>query len=270
MRRLREKIRELSRSTDPDNQRLFWSNVVPVEFNAWHYVDANLWASLVAHLFGELRRWGAPEDGVAEKVRAQKNAALNELKVASEARDAAQKRLDDARRTRDQAQKRYDEAVASVRMNNSVRGLQLARDLWAELKANPDLQPELQVAVQKLRQSRLATQESVESVERLHAQLKELTETGGRLRATGWTMLHGNARWEALAWLVGGTILALLLGMNLPWKPDLGPMASLVAQAAALVMAGAQWGDAKRHPGQPLSPGARRQGPPGDSPAACI
>ena len=25
-----------------------------IEFNAWHYVDANLWASLVTHIFSEL------------------------------------------------------------------------------------------------------------------------------------------------------------------------------------------------------------------------
>lgn len=33
-----------------------------IEFNAWHYVDANLWASLVTHLFTDLQRqlFGAP------------------------------------------------------------------------------------------------------------------------------------------------------------------------------------------------------------------
>jgi KAP family P-loop domain len=30
------------------------ANVVHIRFNAWHYIDANLWASLVAHIFGRL------------------------------------------------------------------------------------------------------------------------------------------------------------------------------------------------------------------------
>jgi hypothetical protein len=35
----------------------FLKEVVQVRFNAWHYVETNLWASLVDHLFTELDRW---------------------------------------------------------------------------------------------------------------------------------------------------------------------------------------------------------------------
>ncbi|MFJ4193150.1 P-loop NTPase fold protein [Pseudomonas sp. NPDC089534] len=35
----------------------FHTDVVQIRFNAWHYVETNLWASLVSHLFIELDRW---------------------------------------------------------------------------------------------------------------------------------------------------------------------------------------------------------------------
>jgi hypothetical protein len=35
----------------------FHTDVVQIRFNAWHYVETNLWASLVSHLFTELDRW---------------------------------------------------------------------------------------------------------------------------------------------------------------------------------------------------------------------
>ncbi len=35
----------------------FHTDVVQIRFNAWHYAETNLWASLVSHLFIELDRW---------------------------------------------------------------------------------------------------------------------------------------------------------------------------------------------------------------------
>lgn len=243
MEKLRDRIRTLSRSSDPDDRRVYWPNVVTVEFNAWHYVDANLWASLVAHLFAELRAWGKPEEGVTEEVLRQKNAALNQLKVATEAREAAQKRLGDAERALEQATNKHDAAVGAVRMNNRVLSLQLARDLWEELKADPTLRQPLEQAAASLHDSHLVAAKSVESVKELHDQLKELSETGGRLRATGWTMLHGGGgRGQAVAWLIGGTAGALLLAARGHWwSLDLGPAAAIVTQASAIVIGVAQW-----------------------------
>lgn len=242
MEKLRDRIRALSRSQDADDRRVYWPNVVTVEFNAWHYVDANLWASLVAHLFAELRAWGKPEEGVTAEVLRQKNAALNQLKVATEAREAAQKRLGDAERALEQATNKHDAAVSAVRLNNRVLSLQLARDLWSELKQDETLAKPLADAARSLHQSHLVAADSVESVEELYHQLKELSETGGRLRATGWAMLHGRGRGTALTWLIGGLAVALLLGIKGHWWSfDFGPAAALLTQASAIVIGVAQW-----------------------------
>ncbi|CAN7649226.1 P-loop NTPase fold protein [Mesorhizobium sp. LjNodule214] len=36
--------------------------IVQIEFNAWHYAETNLWASLVGHIFDELDRWMTREN----------------------------------------------------------------------------------------------------------------------------------------------------------------------------------------------------------------
>lgn len=36
--------------------------IVQIQFNAWHYAETNLWASLVGHIFDELDRWMTRDD----------------------------------------------------------------------------------------------------------------------------------------------------------------------------------------------------------------
>jgi hypothetical protein len=51
----REKMREIAAGAGPS----FVKDVVQIKFNAWHYADANLWASITAEFFDQLRAGGA-------------------------------------------------------------------------------------------------------------------------------------------------------------------------------------------------------------------
>jgi hypothetical protein len=86
---------------------------VQIRFNAWHFADANLWASLTAVVFDQLRR-GGHDDGraadyqaligrVAEKVRSLEAVALR-----------AEKHVEDAKRKSDAAQKALDSAESQL------------------------------------------------------------------------------------------------------------------------------------------------------------
>jgi hypothetical protein len=46
----------------------FHEHIAQIQFNAWHYVEGNLWASLVEHIFANLRTTDA-EDRNAVRVR---------------------------------------------------------------------------------------------------------------------------------------------------------------------------------------------------------
>ena len=82
-------------------QRDFFPSVVQIEFNAWHYVEGNLWASLVEHIFRNLRRHA--DEGEAE-VRARRELILG--RIAEVDRSAEDARRDIAR---------LDEEVRSAR-----------------------------------------------------------------------------------------------------------------------------------------------------------
>jgi predicted KAP-like P-loop ATPase len=100
MDRLLERVDELTEASRrsnggdklPSNHRII-SNVVQIRFNAWHYSDANLWASLTAEFFDQLRAGGAGKksaaryenlvDRVARHVRSLEADALNKTDEAT-------------------------------------------------------------------------------------------------------------------------------------------------------------------------------------------
>ena len=59
MRRLRRRVAELAsdaRDSGELQKDVAWhKRIVQIEFNAWHYAEGNLWASLVEHILGNLR-----------------------------------------------------------------------------------------------------------------------------------------------------------------------------------------------------------------------
>jgi hypothetical protein len=107
MRHLRNAVaglaRDAARSGQMQRDLPFYKRIVQIEFNAWHYVEGNLWASLVEHIFHNLKIPGDPPsvsealqqrlmDGVefTGKVRAQAN---EEVQRAQREVDAARERV---------------------------------------------------------------------------------------------------------------------------------------------------------------------------------
>jgi KAP family P-loop domain len=120
MERLQVEIEELVKSekkrSEENDSRLntalrFVENLVQIRFNAWHYADANLWASLTAVFFDQLR-WGgavgvqrADYQGliakVAQRVRSLEAGADHAVRSV----DNARRRLEVADRALDKARK---------------------------------------------------------------------------------------------------------------------------------------------------------------------
>jgi len=53
----------------PQAEVPFWKRIVQIQFNAWHYVEGDLWASLVDHIFNQLRLGGDTSDDLVQKRR---------------------------------------------------------------------------------------------------------------------------------------------------------------------------------------------------------
>jgi hypothetical protein len=79
---------------DAHKPDLFVKNVVHIHFNAWHYIDANLWASLVSQIFRELYEQASPQSGERNWLEeAQLEALLKRLEGLRGAKIDREKRL---------------------------------------------------------------------------------------------------------------------------------------------------------------------------------
>ncbi|MDQ0563227.1 hypothetical protein QO004_005036 [Rhizobium mesoamericanum] len=91
----------------------FISNVVQVRFNAWHFADANLWASLTAEFFAQLRAGGYAGSGKAIHRRLVERVNDHVHALTSEAVNA-RKALLESEKVLQKKQKARDTAAAKV------------------------------------------------------------------------------------------------------------------------------------------------------------
>lgn len=94
---------------EASNRSTFVHNVVQIRFNAWHFADANIWASLTAEFFDQLRAGGYARSGPAvhtrlvERVNAHVHALTSKAATAQKALLESETDLCEAQKKRDQA-----------------------------------------------------------------------------------------------------------------------------------------------------------------------
>jgi KAP family P-loop domain len=99
----------------PQKDLPFWKRIVQIDFNAWHYVKGDLWASLVEHVFAELRVTGdADQDALAkrqahwlmriEAKRSERAKVVEQLRVKRRLRTNAQHRLEAAEKRKSEGE----------------------------------------------------------------------------------------------------------------------------------------------------------------------
>ena len=155
-----------------DDAPLYYGQVAQVEFNAWHYNEGNLVASLVDHLFRNLRVLPGSDDTGLEQRRTDVLLKISGLTL--DAQDAAtavetrQRAVDDARKAMEQAAQEASTARQDVHdkarvLSDTTEQAQLARvridsalaALASQARA-PDAGALLQVALQPLQDSAVA------------------------------------------------------------------------------------------------------------------
>jgi hypothetical protein len=103
MRLIHQQIQE--RSTD----------TVLIRFNAWHFVDSNLWASLVDHIFTELDQWVRKRE-IGEQSQRSSEQLFEKLSTAQELALEAAERLVRCRQAQKIATERLTEAERSTNL----------------------------------------------------------------------------------------------------------------------------------------------------------
>jgi hypothetical protein len=181
----------------PRRESYYCANIVQIGFNAWHYVDANLWASLVARVF----------EGLDEYLRNQAGSSRN-------AYSSLLGQLETSRTLLGQAQRRRDEARASLRRaedrRNQRRKTQDQRTVQDVLRSHPEI-----AALADELTDALGLDETRTNLGEIRATVRELRQPGGRLRRS-WQALDGRrGPWSRrrLALVLGAA--AVLAGVGL-------------------------------------------------------
>ncbi len=84
IRQVQKRVRELTARAARATDSAHCAHVRDVEFNAWHYADANLWASLATHILDELAK---PEPGAHDDAASKATRLLEEIAKASGERE---------------------------------------------------------------------------------------------------------------------------------------------------------------------------------------
>jgi hypothetical protein len=93
---------------------LFHRNIVQIRFNAWHYAETELWASLVENIFSELDRWM-----LARTQTEKRNALFDNLATARELTLESAERL---------LRRREEQRAATRRLAEAERNLAAAHE----------------------------------------------------------------------------------------------------------------------------------------------
>ena len=222
-------------SPDPADWTHWHGRVVPIHFNAWHFADSDLWASLVHHLFRELGAWLAEEDAgresateaerqaLAEQERERVHLAMlqklqttqNRVREATAARDALRERLQ-------AEQARRDSALAQGLLGLKHAATVFVTDIKTDLEADPaqrgtaltdaeraDVVEMVELAGEAEAVRTLLGERSPKNVDEIEQLVRDWSGWQRAVRYGSW-LLRGPRPWARLGFMLGLVFVAYL------------------------------------------------------------
>ena len=189
-----EKLETVSKAAD--GKSAYCSNVVQIPFNAWHYLDADLWASLVSEIFAKLFE---KIDTTSQRQRVEK-----ELTEARGLFRESQMELDNARWEHQRARAAHERARRGLEAQEST--ISELKDQILELLGDDD---ELRAQVTKIADD-FGIRELASSFSALQEQASGLRSNWTHLKKTLKSMLRPQG-WRSRFLLFGGFLAAGLL-----------------------------------------------------------
>jgi hypothetical protein len=264
-----EDLAKASREAPPETPSVFCSHVVQIRFNAWHYMDSNLWASLATRVFEGLAEHVsqredaeaakkrlfeelATSEGILSQVRAERDTANAELAAAQAAKESAQQDVQQATQDRNAARGRLAQAQQDqVDLQAEIDGI--ARDRKElEGKLGRGVSVVVAAALDEARQNEevdramndaareLGIERERLQVDEVRQVLRQMRGVGGRLRALGMALGSPKQR----AWRIGGIVFVLvsvaLVAAAVRWlagMQEAGAVAAAVVAAAGTLAA---------------------------------
>lgn len=73
-----KKVRtSMTKTGQGQDEYSYYGRIAQIEFNAWHYAEGNLWASLIEHIFNNLRIYDSEEESIVDQRRDRLLTELN-------------------------------------------------------------------------------------------------------------------------------------------------------------------------------------------------
>ena len=206
----RMKLLALEARETADSQSRWCSEIVPIYFNAWHYSDSNLWASLVTEVF----------DALFARIEPQKDelALLGDrLKRAGGVSSLAEEQL-----------KIANDGVlkASIVLESAIADKKRAGQTFrAMLEGLKSLIPELETEQNSERvRELLGVSAEDATLSDLNKKRKELTSIAGRVKAFWLRAINPEGLATRLVWLAGAAIgisIIYFVSLHVEWVKQL-------------------------------------------------
>ncbi|MDQ3798926.1 MAG: P-loop NTPase fold protein [Acidobacteriota bacterium] len=212
MRRLRKRIDTLSRiarnSEKMQKDVPYYKRIAQIEFNAWHYVEGNLWASLVEHIFKNLRVADEENEDVISNLQQHLLSKLNIERIAaqqaSDKVDSAKQELSDTETKLNEAKRHLDE---NSRKLQTVR----ATDVFATIDlSDPALRGKIDGLLEDLKMPPVS--DAAQSLLNKFNEAKALVERGNNLLTP---LITAKDKGRRLIWLIVCLAAAPAIGLLL-------------------------------------------------------
>lgn len=222
----------------------FCSHIAQITFNAWHYVDSNLWASLACRIFEGLDEY-ITQFAIKEQTdpEATKANLFKELQTAKEQREKAGREKELA----EGELRKAENTLATLQQERERKSLDLKalRDAAVQeaLRGNPKIKQDLEEAAQQLGLMPL-----VDNVIDLKKRVQELKAFSSRFNVLWLNLLNARDRWERIAFLIAVIAMVPLAGIGInklvTWLSNSDSMAkftSLIVQTGAFIGGFTTW-----------------------------
>lgn len=182
-----------------EDDSMFCANVCQIRFNAWHYVDSNLWASFANYIFESLEN----------HLNTEKKKKDETVLTLYEMLESTNRELQDAK----DAEENYNNEIdrVSSEIANCENNIRQNEGLLKVLKSQFSLEKELKGVLKET-----AGEKAPEAVEELKSFWKKFYKT--------WTFFFGKKKWKLFLFLIiiaifsfGGYLLSDLIVEGKKW-----------------------------------------------------
>jgi|GEM_PF-1746306 len=208
----------------------FVPRIAQIRFNAWHYTEANLWASLVDNIFRGIFEYLRPDSAGEEAIRAQRNELMSQIDAATASQLELQSKVEAARIARDLATHNLEaERARSESTAATVRRL-VSTSAWENVEIDCDAKNELQSALKRAGVDRAMT-----TAAEVRDAVNETSRIGSHLRLFFSWLFLGKWAWLRVLLLIACLAAPFIL-RALRWEL-LAPIANNVAARWTLIAA---------------------------------